>query len=327
MQLFSGIEYLKIDIANHFGLDKKLWNQRIDWFDFNEHHLEELVEKADEPYLMAKAVMAYRDTMKGIPTGHNMYLDATASGLQLLAILAGCPVTAKAVNLINTGKREDVYSHVKTDMNKLLKVKEHVTRSLTKDPVMQHYYCKVSHECFTHNQEEAFYKVLLNAFTGAEEAKDLIQSKWDKTALEHSWYLPNGRKAVCKVKEMINARIEVDELNGTTFTYRFEANQPSTKSSSLVANVCHSIDSYIVDEMVLRAKAQGFTLAHIHDAFTFSPKYGNLVRQNYIDILCELADMDLLANILSDITGEEIHIKKTIDNLSDYIREAEYPLS
>lgn len=327
MQLFSGKDYLKIDIANSYGKDKDTWEQRLTWFDFNEHKLEDLVSFADEPYLMAKGVYSYRATEAGEKTGHNMFLDATASGLQLLACLAGCLTTAQAVNLVATGKREDVYTDVMNQMNELLPAGEHVTRKLIKNPVMVHYYNKMGHEELSELQEEVFYKVLLNAFPGAEEVKDLINEYWNQDALEHSWYLPNGRKAICKVKEMVDARIEVDELEGTTFTYRFEANQCSSKSSSLVPNIIQSIDAYIVDEMVLRAKNQGFQLAHIHDAFTFSPKYGNKVRQNYKDILCEIADMDLLASILSDISGQKIEIDKTIDNLSEYIKESEYPLS
>ena len=326
MQTFSAIQYLKIDIVNHFGLDKLEWDDRIEWFDSNEHHLENLVPTADEPYLMAKAVYAYRDTMQGKPTGHNMFLDSTASGLQIMAVLAGCLTTAKAVNLVDTGKREDVYTKVATEMNKLLAANQHVNRGIIKQPCMVHYYNKMSHEELSNEQSDAFYKVLLNSFTGAEEVKDLINEYWNKDALEHSWYLPNGRKAVCKVTEVVDARIQIDELS-TTFTYRFEANQESKISSSLVPNIIQSIDSYIVDEMVLRAKYQGFVLAHIFDDFTFSPKYGNKVRQNYIDIMCELADMDLLANILSDISGTKVEIEKTIDNLSDYIRDSEYSLS
>ncbi len=327
MQTFSGIDYLKIDIANCYGKDKDLWQSRIDWFDFNEVSLEELVPYADEPYLMAKAVYAYRDTMSGIPTGHNMFLDATASGLQIMACLAGCLETAKHVNLVNTGKREDVYTYIADEMNLSLSPMIQVMRKLIKQPAMVHFYNKMSHEELSAEQELVFYEVLLNSFTGAEEVKDLINEYWNPDALEHSWYLPNGRKAVCKVTEMVDARIEVDELDGTTFTYRFEANQSSSKSSSLVPNIIQSIDAYIVDEMVLRAKKQGFELAHIHDAFTFQCKYGNKVRQNYKDILCEIADSDLLASILSDISGEKVEINKTIDNLSDYIKEAEYLLS
>lgn len=79
--------------------------------------------------------------------------------------------------------------------------------------------------------------------------------------------------------------------------------------------------------MVRRCNKDGFEFTHIHDAMGASPQYMNKVRKHYQDILCEIADSNILADILSQISGTEVIIDKTIDNLSDYIKEAEYFLS
>jgi len=327
MKNFSSLDYLKIDIANCMGMDKCKWEERIEWTCSREAYLEDLVVEAEDPYMMAKAVLAYRTSMSDQETGHNMFLDATASGLQIMACLSGCYQTARQVNLVDTGNREDVYTSVAKQMNALLPVQEHVNRALIKKPVMTHYYCKMDQDTLSEAQKEVFYQVLKNSFTGAEEVKDLIQSFWNPTVLEHKFTMPDGHVVICKVKEMETARIEIDELNHTRMSFRFEANQPSIISSSLMPNVIHAVDGYIAREMVRRANKRNFNLAHIHDSFCASPKYMNIVRQNYINILCEIADSNLLADILSEISGKEIIIDKTTNDLSKYIRNAEYTLS
>lgn len=266
MKQFTGLEYLKIDVANSFGLDKANWEDRLIWFELNQDKLEELVEQAEEKFMYTKAVNAYRKTMRGEPCGHMMFLDATASGLQIMAALSGCKKTAKHVNLINTGKREDVYEHVAREMNQMLKVDNKVDRDLIKKPVMTHYYNKNNQDTLDEAQQEAFYKELQDSFTGAEDVKQVLNDVWNSHAYVHEWTLPDGHVSSVKVTEVMATRVEVDELDHLTFTYQFENNQPSTRSTSLAPNVVHSIDGYVAREMVRRAQQQGFELVHIHDA-------------------------------------------------------------
>ena len=40
MQLFNKEQYLLIDVANNYGLDKLSWNERIDWTKSNLNVLE-----------------------------------------------------------------------------------------------------------------------------------------------------------------------------------------------------------------------------------------------------------------------------------------------
>ena len=79
-QQFTGWEYLCIDLANHYGLDKELFEDRIQWVKTNIVRLEELTQDAEEPYLYYKAVRALRDSMNGIPTNHTVALDSASSG-------------------------------------------------------------------------------------------------------------------------------------------------------------------------------------------------------------------------------------------------------
>lgn len=109
---FSGKEYLKIDIANSFGLDKKDWDQRLAWFDQHEDHLQELVSQADDPAMFFAGVQAWNQVKQGQPIGYPISLDATSSGLQILAALTGDRSAAELCNVVNTGHREDAYTGV-----------------------------------------------------------------------------------------------------------------------------------------------------------------------------------------------------------------------
>lgn len=80
MQLFKGTDYLRIDIANSFGLDKKKWGERLSWFHENEHRLTDLVTEAESPAMFYAGIQAYYAAIAGEAIGYPVSLDATASG-------------------------------------------------------------------------------------------------------------------------------------------------------------------------------------------------------------------------------------------------------
>ena len=120
MRQFTAWEYLMIDVANQFGLDKKLFEERIEWAQTNIDKLEELAVHAETKPLYHKAVMAIRKVQQGKPTGHMVGLDASCSGLQLMSAMTGCWVGAEATNLVNPDARNDAYSMCTETMNQAL---------------------------------------------------------------------------------------------------------------------------------------------------------------------------------------------------------------
>lgn len=80
METYTPIEYLKIDLANQYGLDKQQFEDRIAWVDRNQVNLEAMVEHAEDRYRFAAALIAFREVQAGKPTGHLVGLDACASG-------------------------------------------------------------------------------------------------------------------------------------------------------------------------------------------------------------------------------------------------------
>lgn len=136
METFTGLEYLKIDIASNFGLDKKTWQERISWFTANEHQLDDLVTHAEEPALFYAGLKAYREASQGIPTGYLMSLDATSSGLQILACLVGDDLAGSLCNVIHAGGRADAYTIIYEDMLQQVGETAKISREDTKQAIM-----------------------------------------------------------------------------------------------------------------------------------------------------------------------------------------------
>ena len=80
-------------------------------------------------------------------------------------------------------------------------------------------------------------------------------------------------------------------------------------------------------QLIESLPAKPFRLLAIHDCFKFHANYGNDVREQYINILAELADSEILSSIASQVAGRHIPVKKLSHNLSTHIRNSEYPLS
>jgi hypothetical protein len=325
---YTGYEYIKIDIANNFGLDKLTFANRIKWVDDNKADLTTLSEKADSPILYAKGLKALEDAEAGEPTGFIMSLDATASGTQILACFMGCHITAANVNLINTGNREDVYLKIATKMSS---EEEQFTRSELKNPIMTTFYgSKKQPERIFGKDSSAllkFYEVLDEELPGAMEAMKDMQCFWNPDTLMHSFTMPDGHVACIKVMEAIEKKIEIDELDHKTFTHRIYINKPAKKGLSLAANITHAVDAYVVREMQRRAYSQGFEMLTIHDSFWASPNNMQMVRENYANILADISDMNLLQSIFTELNGSPIELIRSSHDLGDKIRESEYALS
>lgn len=80
----------------------------------------------------------------------------------------------------------------------------------------------------------------------------------------------------------------------------------------------------IIETMVVH---NPFEVVTVHDSFACHPNNMNHLRQHYINVLAELADSDLLSDILSQIHGKKGTFRKLSTNLSTLIRASNYALS
>lgn len=269
MQIFTAREYLKIDIANNFGLDRLDWSDRIAWFDANSEKLGELVSQAKEPALFYAGVKAYREVEAGKPIGYMISLDATSSGLQLLAALTGDEKAAALCNVINVGKREDAYVAIYHHMLGKVADKSKISREDTKQAIMTAFYSSkaVPKQVFGEGALlDIFYGSLEELAPGAWELNETMLNLWDPTAYEHSWVLPDNFHVHVKVMEAVKERVH---FRNQPFDVYFHVNRPTDTGRSLGANTIHSIDAMIVRELSRRCDFDFKKVAEIR----------NLIRQ------------------------------------------------
>ena len=123
-----GLFWLKVHIANCYGLDDVRFEERAKWVDDNWEALERAVEAPEEhedvwgsesPLMMFSAVYElHRALQSGSPEDYEcglpIHMDATCSGIQHFSALLRDEVGAKHVNLEDNGeaKKADIYKAV-----------------------------------------------------------------------------------------------------------------------------------------------------------------------------------------------------------------------
>lgn len=251
-QTFSGREYLKIDIANNFGLDKEDWDVRIAWFDENEGNLDNLLKKAEEPALFYAGVCAWKKAMAGEISGYPISLDATSSGIQLLACLTGDRKAASLCNVVDTGHRKDAYTGLYQSMLDRVGEGGKINRKDTKKAIMTAFYNSTAMPKRIFGEGallEAFYATMKAEAPGAWELTETMLAIWDNEALLNAWVMPDNFHV--RVKVMGQVTDYVNFLN-EPFEVSYSVNQPIESGRSLGANVIHSLDGMLVREMTRR---------------------------------------------------------------------------
>lgn len=270
MQTFTGKEYLKIDIASSFGLDKESWNDRITWFNQNEHQLHQLVDQADTPALFYAGVLAWEDTKAGKPTGHMISLDATSSGLQILAALTGDRSAARLCNVVPTGRREDAYTRIYREMLKKTGGTSKIDREGTKEAIMTGLYGSTAVPKRVFGEGElltVFYNTMHEQAPAAWELNEAMVQIWDPNASEYSWVMADNFHVNTKVMaDVQDSFVFFDE----PFDISYKVNAPTESGRALGANMTHSIDGLIVRELVRRCDYDPDLVAQVRKLAEFA---------------------------------------------------------
>lgn len=268
MKLFTGLEYIMIDVANNYGLDKLSFEERLKWFketvtinkDSTNQDILEFANTAQEaPALVFAGLQAYRDTLNNKPTGYRIGLDAIASGTQFLSALMADEKGLDATGLISD-RRADVYTEIYEQFKIIFGEDSNKSRKDCKNAIMPFFYGseKRPKDYFGSSQEEldAFYEACNNVCSGAMQLRDVWVECWNPNNSRHEFVLPDG--FTVQLKNIIQKQYTV-EVNGNLLPFKIKTEGKSKSSVSNCANATHSLDSMLCRELVRRCM---FDLGH-----------------------------------------------------------------
>lgn len=305
-QRFSGWEYLCIDAANHYGMDKELFETRIEFIEDNINHLGWLVNKAEEPELFQKAIMQIERARRGEAIGHVVHFDACCSGIQIMSALTGCEAGAFNTGMVDPRRRMDAYANTTSEMNNLLDEAGmssiEVPRKDVKQAVMTAGYGSkaVPRKVFGDGDLlDTFYDAAMIIAPGAFKLMDELLESWRPFALQHTLVYPDGFTALLKVMEQKETRIEVDELDHATFTLQYKVNEGTERGRSNVANPIHGCDAYLLRALERRCNYNPEMVRNAQDILIWaSTKYAMGAKQEAVAAeLSELLTLQLKARI------------------------------
>lgn len=280
MQLFTPIQYLQIDIASNFGLDREDWNVRIKWTQDNEHQFDAviaaaevlrgkphtLMTKADSPALFYAGIKAYKQALRGEAITYPISLDATASGAQLLSCLIGCEKSAKLCNVLDAGFRADLYTGSYQGMTKRMALPANIARSEVKNAIMTWLYGSTAEPKKLFGEGEAlqcFYETMFEDAPGISQLNMDLLSLWNPNVLSNDWVLPDNFHV--HVKIMGDETMECEFLN-TPYAILRKVNQPQERGLSIGANTTHSVDGMVVREMGRRCTYNPVHMSYLREA-------------------------------------------------------------
>lgn len=258
MQQFTAEEYLKIDIANSYGLDKETWDKRLSWFDEHAQCLMSMLPTAATPAMYFAGVTAWNDVKAGKPIGYPISLDGCASGFQCLSVLTGDRSAASLCGVVNrldehgVPVRMDAYTFIYNDLLTLLGEDSRISREDTKTAIMTSIYGSTAEpkRVFgTGVRLAAFHHVMNNQAPAVWELNEAFLSLWDENASEYNWVMPDNFHVRIQVK---NAVTDSVLFMNRPYDIVRKVIGPKKTGRSLGANATHSVDSLIAREMIRR---------------------------------------------------------------------------
>jgi hypothetical protein len=325
----AGYEQLLITTANAFGKDKLPKRTRLLWAYTNLNKLEQLSPFADKRLTFDKCVRAIRTHQQGYAVGIPVHLDATASGLQVNGCLMGCVDTLLATNAIpNTaGLRMDVYTQIYNFMKAQLPLLN-LSRTQVKDATIPAVFGSEAEPKKLFGENVETFWSAFESMHGAYWYLKILPQLWRDDITEYSFTLPDGYRVYIPVVGPQETEVFIECL-GDEMTLTEEVIGRKEQSKCFLANITHSLDGYILRNIVAKCEAQGIDIMCIHDSFGVHPNHAEQVCEWYRIELANLVLLNPLPKILEQIFGMTVQLPNygvSRADLAMQIRDSEYAL-
>jgi len=328
-------QWLSFHVATCYGLDKATMQERLEWVANNVTLITRIAtdpiealpewEAAEEPWQFLAACEEYYHCVIAADrhfTGLPIAVDATCSGLQILAGLARDLSTARLVNVLPGDKPQDAYKVVAEIARDSVpeRLREHLDRKVTKRCVMTIPYNAKPYsnrgyirEAFAEKGIELDKEELTQVVSAIRDAMQVVVPgpmavmKWIESevaaaikrgATHLEWTTPSGfvvhqklnKKQVKQLDLQLLGRCRVNVAVGDKDEVDLNHHKNAT-----APNLIHSLDASLLHLTALRFDAP---IALIHDS-----------------VLCRATDMSILSTLVRETY---MHLFAEHDYLKDF---------
>ena len=267
-QELTGLQYLMADIVckQDKAFEKKRWKERLAQFGNLDLNDRKTFRDASNPIGLRAAVINYQKTLKGLPIGYMISLDAASSGLQLLSLMAECPTSFKLCggdeNIL------DAYAELYLSINS----NTGLTRKQVKHAIMTAFYgSEATPKGYFKENIEEFYKTMEKMAPGAWDLNIGLQELWDDIDQTYSWVLPDN----------FYACVETHDTEVVPFTFldkKYDLLQKKNRRpkfhKGLGPNLVHSVDGFIVREIARRCNFNPNRIYYLMNLIQRGEEYG-----------------------------------------------------
>ena len=244
---FSAMEWLKADVARSYGFDKVSWEARHAWVDTHPN----FEQGAKEPFSYLDAYRAYNKALRGEPIDHLVSLDATASGIQCLALMAQDSESAYAVNL-GTNEVNNPYARVQEHMG-------NYDYERVKKALMTSFYESVATPLqLFGNDYDKFVDAASKMLPGPWAMKEAIASCMTYQE-RYSWEMMDGYQVLMDVTTPVECSMDIGQGHLISWV---EHRIAPVATKGLTANVTHSLDALVLREVLRRTHCPFQWYAH-----------------------------------------------------------------